>query len=77
MIMLTFSLHSCILKMLTASPFLLYNYHSLVYLKMSSFFQVGPQVWLGITEKELDMCMAARLKRAHIRAALVGICFKL
>lgn len=41
------------------------------------FFQVGPQVWLGITEEGLDMCMAAGLKHAHIRASLVRMCFEL
>jgi hypothetical protein len=69
-------LHSCILKILTAPSFLSYYYHSLAYLKVF-FFQVGPQVWLGIKEKGLDMCMAAGLKHAHIRAALVGISFEL
>lgn len=75
--MLTFFLHSRILKILTVLPFLFLLLPFIIIFKNGFFFQVGPQLWLGITEKGLDMCMAAGLKRAHIRAALVGMCFEL
>jgi hypothetical protein len=74
--MLTFFLCSCILKILTAPPFLflLLPFFSIF---TNGFFQLGPQVWLDITEKGLDMCMAAGLKCAHIKASLLGMCFEL